>query len=58
MPMALAMSAEIILPARKARGEGDHAKHGGGVTGAASPSTVLRTVPLPIRFADREDVFA
>jgi probable phosphoglycerate mutase len=26
-----------------------------GPSGAVCPSTVLRTVPLPIRFADRED---
>ena len=29
-------------------GEGDHAKHGGGASGAARPSTTLRVVPLPM----------
>jgi hypothetical protein len=51
-----------------AHGEGDHPKGGGGVTGGdlavarsilkflgSYPSTMLRMVPLPIRFADRED---
>ncbi len=58
--------ADIILPASEARGEGDHAKHGGGVNGAVIrgsqekfeslanyPSTTLRVVPLPI--SDGED---
>jgi hypothetical protein len=49
------------LPPRAKRGEGDHAKHGGGVAAAAPvalartsspcstyPSTTLRVVPLPI----------
>jgi len=36
-------------------GEGDHAKHGGGASGAESPSTAFQAVPLPIRYADRED---
>src|SRR4051812_26190345 len=36
-------------------GEGDHAKHGGGANGAASPSTALRAVPLPIACGDREE---
>ena len=56
----------LILPASEARGEGDHAKHGGGVAGAEArgsekkteglanyPSTTLRVVPLPI--SDGED---
>jgi hypothetical protein len=55
----------ICLPI--ADGEGDHAKHGGGViavtaqvhSGSASlsafyPSTTLRVVPLPTSFARRE----
>jgi hypothetical protein len=30
-------------------------KRGGGANHAESPTTTLRVVPLPIRFADRED---
>jgi hypothetical protein len=52
---------QLILPAIEAGGEGDHAKHGGGIAGAAGesarekrerhdndPSTTFRVVPLPI----------
>jgi hypothetical protein len=52
---------DLVLPASEARGEGDHAKHGGGVGDAGLggsgekleiygiyPSTTLRVVPLPI----------
>jgi hypothetical protein len=59
-------SPDLVLPASEARGEGDHAKHGGGVAGAGPggssekleiygtcPSTTLRVVPLPI--CDGED---
>ena len=45
----------LVLPVSEAHGEGDRAKHGGGAKGVISPSTVLRTVPLPIAFGDRED---
>jgi hypothetical protein len=40
----------FILPVAAGEGEGDHAKHGGGVFGEACssyPSTTLRVVPLP-----------
>ncbi len=47
---------DLILPVREADGEGDHAEHGGGVSGAAYPSTVLRTVPLPIACGEREEI--
>ena len=46
----------IILPIED--GEGDHAKHGGGVLAqscSSYPSTTLRVVPLPTSFARRED---
>jgi indole-3-glycerol phosphate synthase/phosphoribosylanthranilate isomerase len=36
-------------------GEGDHAKHGGGVFGAAYASTTFQVVPLPTSSARRED---
>jgi hypothetical protein len=42
--------ANFILPIAEGGGEGDHAKHGGGVIGSACssyPSTTLRVVPLP-----------
>jgi hypothetical protein len=45
-------SAAFILPIAAGDGEGDHAKHGGGVNGeacASYPSTTLRVVPLPER---------
>jgi hypothetical protein len=50
---AAAEPARLILPAREARGEGDHPKGGGGVAGTglrqpSYPSTMLRMVPLPI----------
>jgi hypothetical protein len=46
----------LILPVAAGDGEGDHAEHGGGATlTPQSPSTVLRTVPLPMRSAHRED---
>ena len=48
----------FILPVAAGDGEGDHAKHGGGVSRLYDPSTVLRTVPLPIRFAEREELEA
>ena len=41
-------TANLILPVED--GEGDHAKHGGGVIAQACsnyPSTTLRVVPLP-----------
>jgi hypothetical protein len=47
-----------ILPASEARGEGDHPKGGGGVTGEACaiyPSTRLRLVPLPIFDGEDEE---
>jgi hypothetical protein len=47
--------AALILPVREAHGEGDRSKSGGGASGAVRPSTMLRMVPLPIGFADRED---
>jgi hypothetical protein len=43
-----AESADLILPIED--GEGNHSKHGGGVSGSACsgyPSTTLRVVPLP-----------
>jgi hypothetical protein len=45
---------------REAHGEGDRTKCGGGAASEASltrgsPSTMLRMVPLPIAFGDRED---
>jgi periplasmic protein TonB len=45
----------LVLPLRAADGEGDHPKGGGGANRACSPSTVLRTVPLPtkLRFTGR-----
>jgi hypothetical protein len=46
----------FILPVGEADGEGDHPEDGGGaLLSQNSPSTALRAVPLPIRFADRED---
>jgi hypothetical protein len=39
----------------RSHGEGDRVQRGGGAFGALSPSTMLRMVPLPIRYADRED---
>jgi hypothetical protein len=50
------MGTAHILPASAARGEWDHAKHGGGVVGSACanyPSTAVPAVPLPI--CDGED---
>jgi len=45
----------LILPVSEAHGEGDQLKAGGGARGADCPSTMLRMVPLPIAFGDRED---
>ncbi len=42
--------ARFILPVAEGDGEGDHAKHDGGVIAEACssyPSTTLRVVPLP-----------
>ena len=46
---------ELQSSPSRSDGEGDHAKHGGGATGAVRPSTALRAVPLPMGFAHGED---
>jgi hypothetical protein len=48
-------AATLILPVAEGDGEGDRLKAGGGAIGAVGPSTALRAVPLPMRFAHREE---
>jgi hypothetical protein len=48
------MGAKFSSPSRSG-GEGDHAKHGGGVCALPRyPSTILRMVPLPILWMGRK----
>jgi len=50
------MGGAPILPVSEAHGEGDRTKCGGGaLLSQNGPSTMLRMVPLPIAFGDRED---
>jgi len=48
--------ATLLSSLSRSDGEGDHPKGGGGAIGTAGPSTALHAVPLPTRFARREDL--
>ena len=43
-------SASCLLPVREANGEGDHAKHGGGVSAAPLAGDTLDEVEDPVEF--------